>query len=209
MGLLYERRSQKSRLGSRHPAIFILQLFWVITILWCQFGAFFYSLAHCRWPDKVLELQVGTVACFIHALVCLTFAVEAGQCDETHPRVTDRRCSSSKSCHAEVMVARRRPYYEVSTQELERHFPSSSRRRHLSWGHTRLWTVCYDQRRVCFTFHVSVHLRQYLFPLGIRYDAYYRRFTSIFRRSDEMAFYFIPGNTDVGYDCFVSGTCSS
>ena len=61
MALLYERRSQRSRLGSRHPAVFILQLFWVITIIWCQFGAFFYSLAHCRWPDKVLQLRVSTI----------------------------------------------------------------------------------------------------------------------------------------------------
>lgn len=36
------------------------------------------------------------------------------------------------------------------------------------------------------------------------YDAYYRRFASIFRRGDEMSFYFIPGNTDVGL-----GTSSS
>lgn len=31
-----------------------------------------------------------------------------------------------------------------------------------------------------------------------RYDAYYRRFQSIFRHDEEVSFYFIPGNTDVG-----------
>ncbi|KAI6121423.1 Metallo-dependent phosphatase [Pisolithus sp. B1] len=59
MGLLRDRRSHAPRLRSRRIAIFTLRLFWVISTIWCEFGVFFYSLVHCRWPDKVLQLQVS------------------------------------------------------------------------------------------------------------------------------------------------------
>lgn len=58
MGLLHDRRSHAPRLRSRRIAIFALRLFWVISTIWCEFGVFFYSLVHCRWPDKVLQLQL-------------------------------------------------------------------------------------------------------------------------------------------------------
>lgn len=38
--------------------------------------------------------------------------------------------------------------YDVFAQELECHFPSSTRCCHLSWGHTCFWALCYEQRRV-------------------------------------------------------------
>lgn len=58
MGLLHDRRSHGPRLRTRRIAIFALRLFWVISTIWCEFGVFFYSLVHCRWPDKVLQLQL-------------------------------------------------------------------------------------------------------------------------------------------------------
>ncbi|KAI6000673.1 hypothetical protein EDD15DRAFT_1781378 [Pisolithus albus] len=62
MGLLRDRRSHGPRLRTRRIAIFTLRLFWVISTIWCEFGVFFYSLVHCRWPDKVLQLQVPNPA---------------------------------------------------------------------------------------------------------------------------------------------------
>ncbi|KIJ67631.1 hypothetical protein HYDPIDRAFT_84298 [Hydnomerulius pinastri MD-312] len=55
MSLLYERRSRNSRLLSRNFIILALRFFWVIVVIWCEFGVFFYSLSDCRWPDKVLR----------------------------------------------------------------------------------------------------------------------------------------------------------
>ncbi|KAG6335313.1 hypothetical protein ID866_3776 [Astraeus odoratus] len=55
MGFLYERRSRRSRLRSQRLVFFLLRLFWVAFVIWHDFGAFVYSLAGCKWPDKALE----------------------------------------------------------------------------------------------------------------------------------------------------------
>ncbi|KIJ08413.1 hypothetical protein PAXINDRAFT_88866 [Paxillus involutus ATCC 200175] len=55
MSRLYERRSHKPRLFSRKTIILGLRFLWVILVIWCEFGAFFYVLSDCRWPDKALR----------------------------------------------------------------------------------------------------------------------------------------------------------
>ncbi|KAG9316319.1 hypothetical protein JVU11DRAFT_2350 [Chiua virens] len=55
MSFLYERRLYKSRLFSKPTIILALRFFWVIVVIWCDFGIFFYSLSNCRWPDKVVQ----------------------------------------------------------------------------------------------------------------------------------------------------------
>jgi hypothetical protein len=55
MSSLYERRLHKPRLLSK-PTIFLaLRFIWVIVVIWCEFGVFFYSLSDCRWPDKFFQ----------------------------------------------------------------------------------------------------------------------------------------------------------
>ncbi|KAH7913478.1 Metallo-dependent phosphatase [Hygrophoropsis aurantiaca] len=54
MSSLHERRSRKSSLLSRNVIILALRFFWMIVVIWCEFGVFFYSLSDCRWPDKAL-----------------------------------------------------------------------------------------------------------------------------------------------------------
>ncbi|KAF8135763.1 Metallo-dependent phosphatase [Boletus edulis] len=55
MSSLYERRLYKSRLLSKPILILALRFIWVILVIWCEFGVFFYSLSNCRWPDKVFQ----------------------------------------------------------------------------------------------------------------------------------------------------------
>ncbi|KIK97132.1 hypothetical protein PAXRUDRAFT_825260 [Paxillus rubicundulus Ve08.2h10] len=55
MRRLYERRSYKPPLCSRKTIILGLRFLWVILVIWCEFGAFFYALSDCRWPDKALR----------------------------------------------------------------------------------------------------------------------------------------------------------
>ncbi|KAF9222701.1 hypothetical protein BS17DRAFT_177773 [Gyrodon lividus] len=55
MSLLYERRSKKSRILSRKTITTGLRFLWVIVVIWCEFGVFFYSLSDCRWPEKALK----------------------------------------------------------------------------------------------------------------------------------------------------------
>lgn len=57
MGSLYERRLHKSRLLSKPTIILALRFFWVIAVIWCEFGVFFYSLSDCRWPDKTFHVS--------------------------------------------------------------------------------------------------------------------------------------------------------
>ncbi|KAL4074232.1 Metallo-dependent phosphatase-like protein [Scleroderma yunnanense] len=153
----YQRRSQQSRLRSRRPAIFIFQLFWVITVIWCQFGAFFYSLTHCRWPDKVLEWSARATK---PTRVLL---------------ITDAQVPN----------------------------PATARRSW--WGENHVTTYLRKSWRVTSRLHpdVVIFLGDMLssgryVTSKEEYDAYYRRFASIFRHGDETTFYFIPGNTDIG-----------
>ncbi|KAH0827465.1 Metallo-dependent phosphatase [Lanmaoa asiatica] len=60
MSSLYERRFHKSRLLSKSTIILALRFFWVIVVIWCEFGVFFYSLSDCRWPDKVFQPSRST-----------------------------------------------------------------------------------------------------------------------------------------------------
>ncbi|KAG1735141.1 Metallo-dependent phosphatase [Suillus paluster] len=55
MSFIYERRTRKSRLLSRNTIINLLRFFWVVIVIWCEFGVFFYSLSDCKWPDKELR----------------------------------------------------------------------------------------------------------------------------------------------------------
>ncbi|KAF8590903.1 Metallo-dependent phosphatase [Ramaria rubella] len=44
-----------------------LRLFWVVLVLWCELGVFFWSLSSCRWPDAVLKSD--TSSSFTHILL--------------------------------------------------------------------------------------------------------------------------------------------
>lgn len=55
MSFIHERRTRNSRLLSRNTIINLLRFFWVILVIWCEFGVFFYSLSDCKWPDKELK----------------------------------------------------------------------------------------------------------------------------------------------------------
>lgn len=56
MSSLYERRlGYRSRLLSKPAIVLALRTIWVLVVIWCEFGVFFYSLSDCRWPDKVLQ----------------------------------------------------------------------------------------------------------------------------------------------------------
>lgn len=53
--LSYEGRlwhHSRLRLLSKPTILLALRFFWVIVVIWCEFGVFFYSLSDCRWPDK-------------------------------------------------------------------------------------------------------------------------------------------------------------
>lgn len=55
MSFIHERRARNSRLLSRNTIINLLRFFWVVLVIWCEFGVFFYSLSDCKWPDKELR----------------------------------------------------------------------------------------------------------------------------------------------------------
>lgn len=55
MSFIHERRTRNSRLLSRNTIINLLRFFWVVLVIWCEFGVFFYSLSDCKWPDKELK----------------------------------------------------------------------------------------------------------------------------------------------------------
>ncbi|OAX44101.1 hypothetical protein K503DRAFT_839588 [Rhizopogon vinicolor AM-OR11-026] len=59
MSFIHERRTRNSRLLSRNTIITLLRFFWVVVVIWCEFGVFFYSLSDCKWPDKELK-QTGS-----------------------------------------------------------------------------------------------------------------------------------------------------
>lgn len=54
MSFIHEKRI-RSRLCSRNTIINLLRFFWVVLVIWCEFGVFFYSLSDCKWPDKELK----------------------------------------------------------------------------------------------------------------------------------------------------------
>lgn len=55
MSFIHERRARNLRLLSRNTTINLLRFFWVVLVIWCEFGVFFYSLSDCKWPDKELK----------------------------------------------------------------------------------------------------------------------------------------------------------
>lgn len=59
MSSLFERRLRKSRLLSKPTILLALRFFWLVVVIWCEFGVFFYSLSDCRWPDKVIQSRVS------------------------------------------------------------------------------------------------------------------------------------------------------
>ncbi|KAG0700738.1 Metallo-dependent phosphatase [Suillus ampliporus] len=60
MSFIHERRTRNSRLLSRTTIINLLRFFWVVVVIWCEFGVFFYSLSDCKWPDKELKESGST-----------------------------------------------------------------------------------------------------------------------------------------------------
>ncbi|KAG1855731.1 hypothetical protein DFJ58DRAFT_880291 [Suillus subalutaceus] len=55
MSFIHERRTRNPRLLSRNTIINLLRFFWVVLVIWCEFGVFFYSLSNCKWPDRELK----------------------------------------------------------------------------------------------------------------------------------------------------------
>ncbi|KAG2363917.1 hypothetical protein BDR07DRAFT_1355763 [Suillus spraguei] len=55
MSFLHARRIRNSRLFSRNTIVNLLRFFWVVLVIWCEFGVFFYSLSDCKWPDRELK----------------------------------------------------------------------------------------------------------------------------------------------------------
>lgn len=72
MGFIHERRTRDSRLLSRYSIITFLRFFWVVVVIWCEFGVFFYSLSDCKWPDKELK-QVSNRENWLGFVVTLLF----------------------------------------------------------------------------------------------------------------------------------------
>lgn len=64
MSLLHERRTRKLRFRLRSLPVLALQVFWVVAVIWCEFGVFFYGLAGCKWPDQVLDPRVRVLLVF-------------------------------------------------------------------------------------------------------------------------------------------------
>ncbi|KAF7970296.1 hypothetical protein HWV62_24424 [Athelia sp. TMB] len=59
---MHPRNAPRERgLFSHRALINGLRLLWVLVVLWCEVGAFFYALADCKWPDAPL-IQHGTAA---------------------------------------------------------------------------------------------------------------------------------------------------
>ncbi|KAG8898062.1 hypothetical protein FRB99_007682 [Tulasnella sp. 403] len=54
MGLCSDRR-RHSGFYSRGTTINILRFFWIFLVVWCELGAFFWSLSPCRWPDRAFK----------------------------------------------------------------------------------------------------------------------------------------------------------
>jgi ethanolamine phosphate phosphodiesterase len=40
-------------LRSKTAVVNILRILWVLVVLWCELGVFFWSVAWCRWPKQV------------------------------------------------------------------------------------------------------------------------------------------------------------
>ncbi|KAI6045982.1 Metallo-dependent phosphatase [Pisolithus marmoratus] len=158
MGLLHDRRSHAPRLRSRRISIFALRLFWIISTIWCEFGVFFYSLVHCRWPDEVPQLQLT---------------------------------STTKPTRVLLIVDAQVPNPAVvgSSWFGEDHVTSYLRKG---------WRVAYHLHPDVVIFLGDTLSSGRYVRSKEEYDSYYRRFESIFRHSNETAFYFIPGNTDIG-----------
>lgn len=67
MSFLRERRRQ-SGLYTRATTVNILRFLWVCLFIWCEVGAFFWSLSDCRWPDKAFKKVRLAGCCCTRAL---------------------------------------------------------------------------------------------------------------------------------------------
>lgn len=67
-------RHRQTGLYSRGTTINLLRFFWLFVVVWCEVGAFFWSLSDCRWPDKAFKkvrfsaIRFGDATSLFHAM---------------------------------------------------------------------------------------------------------------------------------------------
>lgn len=69
-----------NRLCSPNVVLNGLRLVWIVTFIWGELGAFFWSLSGCRWPDSKLV----SAYCYVHPIRILTRLVQQGSGKAAH-----------------------------------------------------------------------------------------------------------------------------
>ncbi|EIW82858.1 Metallo-dependent phosphatase [Coniophora puteana RWD-64-598 SS2] len=176
MSSIYERRARSSRLCSRGLVILFLRFFWIVAIVWCEFGVFFYSLSGCRWPDRSLT--------------------QLGSSDAAHGS------SANANANANVNV---KPTRVLLVSDPQLRFkrgggllaswlapdPATSYVRKAWHAATRL-----RPHAVIFLGDM-LHSGRYIKDKN-DYEDYYKRFNDTFSVDPSVPVYYLPGNSDIG-----------
>ena len=173
MGAL-RRTNRRRGLGWRSkPAVVnVLRIVWVLAVLWCELGAFFWNVAWCRWPK-----QVGSTA--IHILLVADAQVprpyKGWPLSFTWLKQYIVNHNLRKSWNATKTL---RPHVVVFLGDMLRH---GSKIKGMA------------EYAVSFSsFNSDSH------HCSGRYGEYFAQFKSVFNIDPSVSTYFIPGNRDVG-----------
>jgi hypothetical protein len=154
MASLIERRSfirGSSRLCSHNVFVNGLRFVWVIVVIWCEVGTFYWAISRCKWPDKA----ISSVRRFFHVLVCflsLWHFIPGCLSRKTTACHAHWRRSNSASVHRILLDWIHSSFCLrfVPSQELERSKPFESSYCHISRGYARFGETCHKGRRVSY-----------------------------------------------------------
>jgi hypothetical protein len=99
MASLVERRSflraPTRHLRSRNILINGLRFLWIIVIIWCEVGTFFWAISRCRWPDK--SLSMVRIFSENHLVIFTSDTTTGGISWKTTARHANRWCANPSS----------------------------------------------------------------------------------------------------------------